>query len=309
MSLVDLLRSARSTPASVLHEFKLYFDPARSQIHAFVEGQPDKPFYSHFISTRIPAGTRLYLYDCRGKKTVLESMDRLKKDYPQARTLLFFVDKDIDDLVGPQLGADCLFCTEVYSIENYFLESEAIGRWLEENWRLRDVRFDFAPVLAEFERELQRFCRCMLPIMAWVVAHRLAGNKPVLTAVDIGKILQVDGDGKVVRRMNAGGRIAYLDRVAQVTTTRAVLLEVKKCIGRLRQIDALSWVRGKFSAWFFCAFVKRVEDSIRVLATEAGGTATCRIQTHENNFIECMVPKIREPAPLSIFLNGWLGQF
>jgi hypothetical protein len=306
VSLIDLLRSARAQPISIIHEFKLFYDPGCSQVHAFVEGQADKTFYSHFVTQRLLPSTRLYLYDCKGKRSVLDTMTRLKLEYPDARTLLYFVDKDLDDLLEFQPVADSLFCTEVYSIENYLMEATAVLRWFEESWRLSNVRFELGLLIREFEDRERSFIRLTRPIMAWILAHRRLGNRPMLSQLDLTKLIRVEIDGSLKRSVPRGGRVAYLDKVARVRTDREVLIKMRECIATISDMKHSAWLRGKFALWFLLAFMKATEKSLRVAAEEAGGTISCQIQTHEGNLLECLVSRIRQPRAVAAFLDVWM---
>ena len=306
MSLIEVLRSARAQPITVIHEFKLFYDPGRLQVHAFVEGQADKAFYSHFVTPRLSVDTRLHVYDCRGKAAVLETMQRLTSDYPHAQKLLFFVDKDLDDYLGQSVAFSRLFCTNVYSIENYLIDSKAVLRWFEENWHLRGVSFNLGPVQREFARSLRKFTRLSLPIMAWVLAHRRLGHRPNLSCVDFGRFVNCNLDGSVSRLLPKTNRLTYLDGVSQVETTREVVREIRRCMTILSTTEAMIWLRGKFALWFLQQFMKVVEKNIREAAREAGGSASCRTQIHEANLVECMVSKIKEPASVAAFLDIWL---
>lgn len=306
MSLVEVLRRARAQPISILHEFKLYYDPNRSQVHAFVEGQPDKSFYANFIRPRLSPASRLFFYDCRGKRAVIAAMARLNEGYPEARTLLFFVDKDLDDFLVMQEEFDSLYCTEVYSIENYLHDPIALLRWFEENLQLRDVRFDYGPLLDFFDGESNRFIEWLAPIMAWILAHREAGNRPILSSLDLGRLLSSDEGGSLSRRTVPGGRLTYLDKVAQVATTREILRATKRWTTVLRARHPSTWLRGKFIAWFILWFIRDVEQCVLRAANEAGGSMKCQIQIHDGNLVEILATKIREPDRITLFLDRWL---
>lgn len=307
MSLIDLLRCARSKPVSVVHEFKLYHDPRRVQIHAFVEGHGDRAFYSEFIRPRLSANARLYTYNCKGKRAVLDTMTKLRGELPEARTLLFFIDKDLDDLLPEELDYGEAFCTDGYSIENYVDEQSAVFSWMEAAFVIRGVTYDLSSLTDAFEKERRRFRKRMLGLMAWILAHRRAGNKPVLSAIDLAKIFQLDEAGRTIRRKVSEGYLVHLDKVTQVETTREILVDALAWGRLLKKTEPRVWLRGKFVVWFLVQFIRRTEEALHKSALEEGGSVKCSVQFHEENLVELLVPKIAEPARLSEFLNRSLS--
>jgi hypothetical protein len=70
------------------------------RVHAFFEGHDDEVFYRRFLEQYVAAGSRLYGYRCDGKQRVYEAFSQITARYPAIRSVLFFVDKDLDDILG-----------------------------------------------------------------------------------------------------------------------------------------------------------------------------------------------------------------
>lgn len=120
MSFTDLLRDARSSRVSTFHKFLTNYDPSTDRVFAFVEGEADEPFYRAQIQKYVPDQRLIYIYNCDGKKNVCDLYAEVVKKYPKCERVLFFLDKDVDDIVGAPWPADPrIFVTECYSIENY----------------------------------------------------------------------------------------------------------------------------------------------------------------------------------------------
>jgi hypothetical protein len=304
VSLIELLRQARASTISVIHEFRLYHDPGELQVHAFVEGQADKCFYAQFIRPRLAPNAQLHIYDCHGKAKVMDAMRRLKADYPDARIPLFFVDKDLDELLGPHPSSDSLFVTDVYSIENY-IDNWAIVQWLEENLHTTGVRFKYEIIVRLLIQRCESFQRSLLPVMAWVLSHRRCESRPNLGDIDLSQVFTLNANGFMRRRDTTAALIKYLDRVAQVKTSETILSEFRSCAQLLKRLEPKVWVRGKFLVWFWVQFVREMERALMALAKEEG-KAKARTQIDASGFVGHLVPKIREPATLTSFLDGWL---
>src|SRR5712692_6370908 len=98
MSFVDLLRQSRSRPVSVFHKFLVSYEPNGMRTHAFVEGFPDLAFYRNYIEQYVDAGS-LRMYNCEGKASVYQTYAKVVERFPRCRRVVFFVDKDLDDIL------------------------------------------------------------------------------------------------------------------------------------------------------------------------------------------------------------------
>lgn len=114
-----------------------YMQMSESQIFAFVEGKTDPYFYSKICeSVCIPVGVSYEV--CRaqelpgaagGKEAVLSFFQYLRRrsslldDFKGKRTgTVFFLDKDVDDLMRIQKRSAHLVYTEFYDAENYIFK-------------------------------------------------------------------------------------------------------------------------------------------------------------------------------------------
>src|SRR5579859_6672520 len=100
MSFASLLRESRSSPAALLHKFLNNYDPNQPGVYAFVEGDPDRSFFRAHIERHLADGKRLYVYNCEGKRKVFDAYVKITERHPRCRNVLFFTDKDVDDLTG-----------------------------------------------------------------------------------------------------------------------------------------------------------------------------------------------------------------
>src|SRR5205823_5790279 len=118
MSFAELLKQSRSTPVAVLHKFLTNYDPTSTRTHVFVEGVPDLAFYRAYLDQYVASDT-LKMYNCEGKIRVYETYRKIIDRFPECRRVVFFVDKDLDDITGEPWPVDPrIYVTDVYSIEN-----------------------------------------------------------------------------------------------------------------------------------------------------------------------------------------------
>jgi hypothetical protein len=95
-------------------------------IFVFVfEGDDDKIIYAQWL-TRISPRLKYEPLPCEGKRNVLAFRDNLLKDESGLRTsVLFFIDRDFNDLCGRKNEND-IFMTDCYSVENYLVSERVL---------------------------------------------------------------------------------------------------------------------------------------------------------------------------------------
>jgi hypothetical protein len=97
------------------------------------EGDDDKIVYGQWIRRLFP---RLHYepFPCGGKKGVKALKNSLHKDLTgQERNVLFFVDRDYDDLAGFESQSG-VFMTDAYSVENYLVTPRVVGELLRDEF-------------------------------------------------------------------------------------------------------------------------------------------------------------------------------
>ena len=296
MSFVDLLRCARRGPTTVLHEFKTNYDPSKKRIHAFVEGYEDLVFYRFYLQSLARREYRVFTYRCGNKQAVYNTFQKLTASSPAPAHVLFFVDKDLSDVLEEQWPVDDrVYVTDVYSIENYFVTREVFSRLCTDLIRLRNVDFDFDLVFEHFEQQLTRFYRLVLPTMAWIVCARRFGLRPNLNNIDLDKLFGLSEDCSIG---SAGGRAAYLATVTGVQVPEGMWRAVRSTIRMLGDRAAKEVVRGKFEVWFMIAFFQALLSKLGVIAGEVGGGISLKVNINGRNAIEMLVGRI--PAPQSL---------
>ncbi len=307
MTFVDVLRTARASRGAVLHEFWTQYDPRQNRVHAFFEGHDDIAFFIPFIQRHLPAGARLYHYRCEGKPRVFEAFASIVQRDPNIRHVLFFVDKDIDDILGTPYPTDPrIFVTDVYSIENYLVTTDVLRNLYRDSVRLTGVAFPIDVIAERFQHQLDRFYRSMTPVMAWIVATRRSGQKPNLNNIVLSDLCRITDDCEVIS--TAGSRVAALQRSTGVAQQRGTFRQVAQVAKSLARIPAKRIIRGKFEAWFFVAFWKKTIAQLQNLAKESGGKADVKLTPEQGTFVVALTRYAEIPKALELFLRAHLGQ-
>ena len=100
MTFLEKLRSAPDSPQAKVNTFLAVFNPEGETVAAFVEGRDDPSFYrQHLEAVAKQHNVKLTLYALNKKREVLNTRDFLSSRFRTNPRILFFVDKDHDDLI------------------------------------------------------------------------------------------------------------------------------------------------------------------------------------------------------------------
>lgn len=307
MSFIEKLRIARSSKVAILHKFLTHYDPATRRIYAFVEGEPDGVFYRARLEAIYPTHQEIFIYNCDGKKKIFEALKAITEKYPECRRVLFFVDKDVDDLCGVTWPSDPrVFTTSCYSIENYVICRDAGIRYFRDFIKVRgpDIPLDAFPEELMIQRKALH--RLLLPVMAWVIAHRRRHAKIMLSRLDLERIFIMNGT-QIKRRVKRCA-IVHLSSCNETPAIQASAREVLAVCRELARLDPSIYIRGHFEAWWFIKCIQRMCDDLSQAAKEVGGNISINAPLTERNFVQILTPSVPEIPALTAFLRFHLGE-
>lgn len=277
------------------------YSPGNATVFAIFEGRDDVAFYLPRIRQRAK-NREVVPITVKGKDTVLALVGRVRARVKEPWRALFFVDKDLDDLCGVRSPRDpYLFETECYSIECYLADKDVASIMWDEVFHLpRDQRYD--QFVLSFDSVLRQFTQRAQALMGWILCARRMGMKLNLSDLKLGEFLMVD----IAR--NAVCCKGWLSAVVSVAgggpaPTRG---DVRRARIELRPLSPLSYVRGKFVAFILCEFYRKWRAALAKKGTGAQ-RAVVRVQLTEENLMEVVGARIREPRVLSDFLDRWHG--
>jgi hypothetical protein len=264
-------------------------------------------FYRAQIHKYVPEHRRVYVYVCEGKQNVYQTYAAVLQRYPHCERVLFFVDKDLDDIIGVQWPADPrIFVTEYYSIENYIVTRESLALYFRDFVKVRRVDLDLDLALSRFDEQLREFHVLILPIMSWIVVQKRAGNRVSLHDLSPGELFQVTDLGTFRRPKRA--TMDYLSRVTQTRPSGPMFRHVKATTLELRRLPAKVYVRGKFEAWWFVEFGRRMIEGLQHVAREAGGSVGIHAPLFDRTFIQLLASGVATPPRLDTFLRFHLSR-
>jgi Protein of unknown function (DUF4435) len=300
---VYLAEEANSSIAA-LHQFRLLYLPKQDAYHFFFEGEEDSLYFMP-EARRLIGGRCAHIYDCGGKKNVIEVRNAIKSEEYDISFCLFFVDRDFDDYLECQVEIDnYTYITDHYSIENNISCIESARIIMDDIVRISRADPDFAHIEARIEAGFDAFYRVVRPLMAWILAAKRTGCSPNLR-----NTFGLKG----VVRLEAG--LPSLSKAGFRTFKKSVVVNgqvppISLILRFMRQLDITtpkSWVRGKYDVWFFQAALLSVFEETNLRRKAAGGR---RIKIpnslKEGRVFEMLGGRVSPPASLRAFLQSRL---
>ena len=306
MAFIDVLRSARESTGAVVHEFLTQYNPRSGRVYAFFEAQDDIAFFAPRIERRLERGATLLTYHCSGKPRVIKTFREIVKRLPTVKRALFFVDKDLDDVVGTPWPTDPrIYVTDLYSVENYLVTPDVFRRLLRDGLRLKGVGIDDETLVQHFEGALTEFQKHMVSIMAWILVARRLNRSPLMGNIRLESLCEVSEECHVRPRM--GVRMKHLSRQTRVDLPTGAGARIRDAIKELDRLPRKRVIRGKFEAWFMTAYWRHLVRDMERMAREQGGACSSRISVQETTLVLVLSPYADDPESLEHFLDAHLG--
>ena len=287
-----------------LHQFRILYDESRLAYHFFVEGEEDGLFYMP-AARRLTKATELHLYDCGGKKNVVDVREAIKADGYSLSRCLFFVDRDFDDILGSQsLIDEHTYITDGYSVENDISTLDCARLIISDVIGLSRADPEFSRIETALANGFNTFYCKMRPLTAWIVAAKSAGCAPNLRNTTGLKGVVTFQHG--VPTISASGFVEFKKKVVVGSRTPS-LAGIIKYRRTLRIEEAKLWVRGKYDIWFFQNLLTFQLGETSSRRKAAGGKAL-RIPSslREGRIFELMGGRISPPESLSRFFENKL---
>lgn len=302
---IYLAEEAKSDIAA-FHQFKILYNPEGSEYHFFFEGEEDGLFYMPEARRHIDL-KYLNIYDCGGKRNVIEIREAIKSDGYDVEKCLFFVDRDFDDLLGSQVAIDeYTYITDGYSIENDISTLDGVRVVLMEILRISKADPEFKKIEVDLESGFQVFYTEVRPLTAWILAAKSLGLKPNLRNTAGLKGVAIISDAKPVITKTG---FSEFKRKVVVNGSLPSMREVLRWRRMLKIDSAKSWVRGKYEVWFFQTALISSINEVNLRRKAAGGRAIqIPSALRDGNIFELLGGRLTPPASLEKFFQTKLGK-
>lgn len=295
---LELLDSAVESPETALHSFMLSIISGQPTLHVYFEGKGDNLFYYRIIKRIINDSIKLRTVICKNKKLVYEFRNALDEQSDEENNIVYFVDKDIDDLSGDDVNIfDDVHSTTTYSIENYIPTGEIINAYCIEGFSI-NASSEFIPaIIDKYERQESVFFEFFKVMMAWAIFCRRIGQRPNFQNINCNVLFEVNDDFEFKQKMSFSSLFEYFKRKSNVDFS---LEDFHKTDiqSELDGLDPVSFVRGKFHLSFFCKFLEQIKN----IARKGTGFKQSCVLDDENVMMWCG-PRISIPVSIQKFVE------
>lgn len=299
MTFLNKLNAARNSAISAFHVFLLKYTESDNDIHAFFEGFEDSSFYVNVIKRFAAADRKIHVYQCGSKANVFDAFHKVSDRVGDAGTVLFFVDKDLSDILGEvYVEAPNIYTTEYYSIENYLVSEEMLETIWQDILRPKEEIVDFRVVLEKYREEYIRFCGFMVSVMAWVICMRKLNQKLNLNNVSLSKIYIINDEMtlELSAEAKSSGETVLFESMCNTKTHADCTKYYNDVILMLQNTSPKSYIRGKFELWFFVNFTSKLLRILHDMGVKS------RVQLMEASAVEFLGPRMNPPQSLLQFL-------
>jgi hypothetical protein len=201
-------------------------------------------------------------------------------------------------------GAQDIFVTDYYSIENYLVSEEMLYRVWTELFHFKNITLDFSEIhLEKFREELGRFYQYVLPLIAWITYLRRKEKRPNVNNISFQRFFYFRNDLTLEKseELRELGEIRLLEQICGEETPAEWLEESRTIMAELSALTPKTYIKGKLELCFFVRFVEKlrriVDNSI-----SGSGRVGVRTQLTEENAIEILGPRLTIAHSLEEFL-------
>lgn len=254
--LLEKSKTARKSPATL----KISLSKLRSRFQdhpiLILEGIDDVGPYETWAN-RVINSNSIKMLPGSGKEQLLALRARLKEDETGLRTGVFFaVDHDFDGLKEHPPGPD-IYCTDRYSIENYFIDTQVMASVLRDEFRLAEDSQEFEVAMKAYSDALRDLTEKLAIVNFRIYACRRLGIKFQSVIPEIQKLVQIR-----ISKIELAFAPDALENLLPITSP-IPLADVDHLRGDFERLDVNRRNRGKFLCQFFLIWTERLADEAR----------------------------------------------
>ena len=306
MGMLENHRSLRKSSIVAFHRFLLDYRPSTRIIYAFFEGQEDQSVYINHLQSYVYEGWKVQSYCCGNKDSIYEVFKKIDWSRHPRNRILFFVDKDLSDIVGDEYPVEeNIYVTGYYSVENYLVTATMLERVLREIYHL-DHETAITDIIEKFEINLIKFYEFMIFVISWIVCCRRNAMRPHLNEIKVKKILTFNEYGLLQKIIPYGYKslLGYFENVCRtkkIHNLHQQMREIQQELGGISNPKV--YVRGKYEVAFLVLYVEYIWENL--LRMDLGISQKPKIHTSIglSNVIEILGPRVQPWNDLKSFLT------
>jgi hypothetical protein len=317
-------------------EIKQHYSFTENTLHVFVEDEDDFEFYRKSLE-KIYSEYSIISYPKKGKKNVLDSYDELDWSKYEKSRILFFVDKDYEDILGYSSRKDFnVFVTKYYSIENYLASKEIFKYTLEAIFKIKH-RVIVDDLVNRFDSSFDVFKNHMILLTSIILIFRKNNEHLVLDKLKMDDFFKFKGleihpikyrNAEVLLNLRRSEIEPFAKSLVKehkiIQTFKKTEADISKIkyhiirdnIKKIKEIeDGRCFIRGKFHLWFFIESVnnvhrlsdrintdiKRINDQLT--ENEKKPNINTSISINHDNIFDILPMKIEPHNDVLLFLD------
>lgn len=297
----SFLSDQSKTDIVALHTFMMLYQHNDGAVHAFFEGDEDKPYYLPAIRQR--AGQRqIHPYYCGGKINVISARELIKTRYKAVDGCMFFIDRDYDSYIGNQPEIDeYTYITDGYSIESDLVSNISTEVLLTDIVGISQADAHFRPILEAVDRAISQFAMLMKPFSALCLAAKSAGCKPNFNNVRLDHVFELDASGNIRKKPGACREFVLKITSNGKSVPFIFIVNWRRVICKQ---EYKFWIRGKYLLWIFqksLLFSLSYYSALR----RTMGLRAFRVPSalRENGLFDLLGGRLPKPKTLDEFLD------
>lgn len=303
-------------------------------VHLFVENDDDFEFYRSCVM-HVYYEYKLFCYSMEGKQNVKDAYEIIDIDGYESGRVLFFVDKDYDDILGiHQIVASNFFYTNHYSIENYLVTEEVFSIILD-RYYVNTINDNLKDKLLKIFRESYNSFVIKIRTFTWfILIDREKSKKAILDnfkldifihlekmvfyekklipTVRYDNIMQIDERRKkeknFIRQYSIKDVLSLKCDADPAQFTFANIMDKRELLSTIS--NHKSFIRGKYDLWFLLEILKTVEKKIEeiynqnnIIVDQINAIPRRKIEINQLNIFDLVCPKMAYPEDVEIFLT------
>lgn len=196
MSRVAILSNSTGSTSSLWQQFKqrenFYIRKDENiDYFCFYEGADDCKYYNPKFKE---LSKNITHFDCKGKFNLLKFKKHMDEKYGR-NDLIYFIDKDYDDKIKPELyqnylAEDNLYVTPCYSIENFYTIDEVFKEIILNEYAYSVDSLEYSQILNKFVNTKRAFHRYVKDINIWYATYKYFYDKEeIVDKISMNKFL------------------------------------------------------------------------------------------------------------------------
>lgn len=297
----EYMREQRHKPIPILHQLKLLLYAKEPWLCALFEGSAETHFYYPEIRRRgAEVGRKTDKFFCDSKDGVIYIFKELNKELKTDSRVLFFVDKDLDDLLKKDNpSAINFFITSFYSIENYLVNAQALEIFWSDFLKKNHSDNEFQFILERYETAYNAFVEIVKKWMIWTFLCKEKGHSIYLNSIKLKEFKKLF---KINNRLELAYSDAGFDYFKELTKTSDLRIsedEMSAVSSVFLKLEFKKYIRGKYEFYFFILFCCAIKTYL-----QEKNAKSVKEEPSESSILNLIANRISLPSDLKSFLDS-----